>query len=410
MVRYFHQLAQRFHASLLFSSSPVPTALLSPLLLYPHVVVPSTASWRGSGAPNLKEGASDDRAVQVLATLCSACSPLLFVLFVTATPSPSPSTPSTLHSTLSPLPLPRTRHYLPLNRPQQRCPQSAIIGQQQRLCHQPVAVIVHHQRRLTARQQQHPRQPPRPPRQPPPPTMSEANREQAERCAERGAAAIREGRQEDGVRLLQKSLRLFPLPKVERYLESLTGGGGGGGGDDGTPTPSPSPPASSASAGAPSSAPAPASASSAAASDGGVRRRATAAGASAPAPAPSSSGGTRHGHAHAHGHGHAHRHGGDGGGAASSSGGGGGGDARAHTPEQAAQVAAIKRAKDYYDVLGVEKGADAETIKKAYRKMAVKLHPDKNSAPGAEEAFKRTSSFGDCGRGWCELTVTYPPQ
>lgn len=52
--------------------------------------------------------------------------------------------------------------------------------------------------------------------------------------------------------------------------------------------------------------------------------------------------------------------------------------------------------RDYYEILGVEKGSDKDTIKKAYRKLAMQYHPDKN--PGdkaAEEKFKEAAEAYD---------------
>ena len=49
--------------------------------------------------------------------------------------------------------------------------------------------------------------------------------------------------------------------------------------------------------------------------------------------------------------------------------------------------------RDYYEVLGVEKGASAEEIKKAYRKSAMKYHPDRN--PGDKEAEEKFKEIGE---------------
>ena len=52
--------------------------------------------------------------------------------------------------------------------------------------------------------------------------------------------------------------------------------------------------------------------------------------------------------------------------------------------------------RDYYEVLGVNKNADAATIKKAYRKLAKKYHPDSNEGnASAAEHFKEVNEAYD---------------
>src|ERR1700686_2830031 len=52
--------------------------------------------------------------------------------------------------------------------------------------------------------------------------------------------------------------------------------------------------------------------------------------------------------------------------------------------------------QDFYDILGVSKSADADELKRAYRKLAMQFHPDRNSGDkSAEQKFKNINEAYD---------------
>ena len=182
----------------------------------------------------------------------------------------------------------------------------------------------------------------------------EVNKEEAARCRDIGAAALRNGQHARAVRFLEKSLKLYPLPGVTALLGQARRKAGGG-----------------EAAGGPSA--------NGGASAGGASDR-TADGASSSSSSSTSSGRRPMGQSPS-----------SGGGAAPSVAGEHNG--RSYTPAQAAVVESVLRSKEggrgaHYRVLGIESTATDADIKKAYRKLALRLHPDKNSAPKADEAFK----------------------
>jgi hypothetical protein len=71
-----------------------------------------------------------------------------------------------------------------------------------------------------------------------------------------------------------------------------------------------------------------------------------------------------------------------------------GNQGRKFTPDQKAAVIRVRKCAHtaFYEILGVEKSSTDGEIKKAYRKLSLLTHPDKNGYEGADEAFKSEST------------------
>ncbi|XP_049355129.1 chaperone protein dnaJ 49-like [Solanum verrucosum] len=72
------------------------------------------------------------------------------------------------------------------------------------------------------------------------------------------------------------------------------------------------------------------------------------------------------------------------------------GDVMNYREEHVELIRRIKSKKDYYEILGLEKSCSVDEIRKAYRKISLKVHPDKNKAPGSEDTFKKVAKAFKC--------------
>lgn len=67
-----------------------------------------------------------------------------------------------------------------------------------------------------------------------------------------------------------------------------------------------------------------------------------------------------------------------------------------YTAKQVQLCRDILGKKNYYEILGVRQNASEDDLKRSYKKLAIKFHPDKNHAPQASEAFKKVGAAYAC--------------
>jgi DnaJ homolog subfamily B member 12 len=181
---------------------------------------------------------------------------------------------------------------------------------------------------------------------------SEANREAAEQWLSRATASFRNGEFQKALACAERSIRLFEDPAAvafkEKIVEAMNSGGSPSASSSSPNVSTPTPDASTPRSAAPD-----------ATSSDGLRHRKHQ---ETPKPStPSSSSNADS-------------------------------NSRPYTKEQVEIATKIIKTRDYYEVLGVSKDDNEEEVKKAYRKIALKVHPDKNPAPQAAEAFKKVSA------------------
>ena len=171
----------------------------------------------------------------------------------------------------------------------------------------------------------------------------EGNKDECQRCIEIARRSIAEGNTDKARKFLEKAERLFPTRQAKELLAIIEENGGRRD-QHASSSPSPEPNGDAGSGPEPRRRPT----ASSNASTAGAR---TTAGPSSPSSASASV-------------------------------------EKDYTSDQLETVKKVRKCKDYYEILGVPKEFDEGTLKKAYRKLALQLHPDKNKAPGASEAFK----------------------